>query len=79
MIANSQVDDDPLFRKVMTVDAARLFLSIRTQVWSTCAVSWRLEVGGVSHGRKDLRQTMTPAQFISGGTIGPVRANGRSA
>ena len=47
--------------------------------WSTGAVSWRLEVGGVSHDRKDLRQTMTPAQFISGGTIGPVRADGRPA
>jgi DNA-binding LacI/PurR family transcriptional regulator len=26
----------------------------------------------VSHGRKDLRQTLTPAKFVPGGTIGPV-------
>ncbi len=29
--------------------------------------------GNVNHGRKDLEQTMTPAEFIPGGTIGPVR------
>ena len=27
----------------------------------------------VSHGKKDLRQVLTPAKFIRGGTIGPVR------
>lgn len=53
MIANSQVDNAPLFRKVMTVDAARAFLSIRTPV----VEHLRCELGGVSHGRKDLRQT----------------------
>jgi len=27
----------------------------------------------ISHGRKDLRQTLTRAEFVSGGTIGPAR------
>lgn len=29
--------------------------------------------GNVSRGRKDLRQTLTPAEFVVGGTIGPVK------
>lgn len=33
-------------------------------------VQW---VGNVSLGKKDLRQTLTPTEFISGGTIGPVK------
>lgn len=28
--------------------------------------------GAVSRGRRDLKQTLTPAQFVVGGTIGPV-------
>jgi hypothetical protein len=27
----------------------------------------------ISHGKIDFRQTLTPARFITGGTIGPVR------
>jgi len=30
----------------------------------------------VAHGREDLRQTLTPAEFVPGGTIGPVRGLG---
>jgi LacI family transcriptional regulator len=30
-------------------------------------------VANVSHGKQDLRQTLTPAQFVAGGTIGPAR------
>lgn len=33
-------------------------------------VKW---VGNVSRGRKDLRQTLTPAEFVPGGTIGPAK------
>ena len=29
----------------------------------------------VSRGKKDLRQTMTPAKFLAGATIGPARGN----
>lgn len=29
-------------------------------------------VGNVSAGKPDLRQTLTPAEFVPGGTIGPV-------
>lgn len=29
----------------------------------------------VSHGKKDLRQTMTPAKFLAGATIGPARGH----
>ena len=32
-------------------------------------VQW---AANVSHGKKDLRQTLTPAEFIEGGTTGPV-------
>ena len=32
-------------------------------------VEW---VENVSQGREDLRQSMTPAEFATGGTIGPV-------
>ena len=32
----------------------------------------------VSHGKKDVRQTLTPAEFVTGGTIGPV-PKGRNA
>ncbi len=30
-------------------------------------------VANVSHGKQDVRQTLTPAQFVTGGTIGPAR------
>lgn len=33
-------------------------------------VKW---AANISHGKEDLRQTDTPAQFVPGGTIGPVR------
>lgn len=57
MIAKSQVDDDPLFRKVVMGMQRDHFFLFGRRWWSTCAVSWRLEVGGVSYGRKDLRHT----------------------
>ena len=31
-------------------------------------VQW---AANVSHGKKDLRQSLTPAEFVVGGTIGP--------
>ena len=34
-------------------------------------VQW---AANVSHGKKDLRQTLTPAEFVEGRTVGP-RAN----
>ena len=30
----------------------------------------------VSRGKHDLRQTLTPAEFVPGGTIGPVKGSG---
>ncbi len=38
--------------------------------WVRRIVRW---AANVSRGRKDLRQTLTPAEFVDGGTIGPVR------
>ena len=33
-----------------------------------CVVRW---AGNVSRGKRDVRQTLTPAEFVAGGTIGP--------
>jgi DNA-binding LacI/PurR family transcriptional regulator len=49
--------------------------------WDTRPVLQRIVrwAANVSHGKKDLRQTMTPAEFVPGGSIGPVRGDLRSA
>ena len=41
--------------------------------WDTAPVIRRVVqwAANVSHGKKDLRQTLTPAEFVVGGTIGP--------
>lgn len=43
--------------------------------WDSAPVVSRIVAwaGNVSRGKKDLRQISTPAEFVAGGTIGPVR------
>jgi DNA-binding LacI/PurR family transcriptional regulator len=49
--------------------------SIAHITWSSVPLVRRVTqwAANVSRGRKDLRQTLTPARFVPGGTIGPVR------
>jgi DNA-binding LacI/PurR family transcriptional regulator len=64
---------------VVCTDADATFAWCRTSVahmrWDSKPLISRIVrwAANVSRGKKDLRQTVTPAKFITGGTVGPVR------
>ena len=61
-------DDDPAF--------AWCRPSVAHMRWDSSQVVRRILrwATNVSHGKQDLRQTLTKAEFVPGGTIGPVKS-----
>lgn len=64
-------DADPIFEWCLPTIA-----HIR---WDSAPVVRRIVrwAAAVSRGRKDLTQTLTPAEFVAGGTVGPAPTSGR--
>ena len=60
------IDDDPNFKQLRP--------SVSHIRWSRRPVAKRIVrwVNNISQGKEDTRQTMIKAEFIEGGTIGPV-------